>query len=118
MAGIFAWFGGAWNWFMGSPVAQIGAAIIAFVFAWEFTKKRLKDEGAKEQKRIHETAAAKEQAEVAHTQQQITQERNDDRERADAAVEALPRFDGPEQLRKQRPDLHAILFGNAEAGGS
>ena len=114
---FLAWCGGAWDWFTKSPVAQAIVAVIAFIFAYEAVKAGLENEGAKKQKAKNRIQVTEQKVVIAKTQQEITTERNNDRAEADAAVEQLPDIHGPRELRRDRAGLHAILFGNAEAGG-
>lgn len=101
------------TWFTTTPVGRLlGAALIA-ILAFETVKRELEKSGERKERARNDVAAANARAEVAQTQQQISQEQTNDQTRADAAVDALPTFTGPEQLRQQRPGLHSILFGNA-----
>jgi hypothetical protein len=77
----------------------------------------MRDEGVKRRERERWLRKqAEEAAKVANTRRTIQETRTHDVIEADRAGDSLPRFDSVEQLREQRPDIYAELFGHTEAG--
>jgi uncharacterized protein HemX len=77
----------------------------------------LRDEGVKRRERERWLRKqAQEAAKVSETRRGIEETRTNDIIQADRAADALPRFDSVDQLREQRPDLYAELFGDPAAG--
>lgn len=116
-AAIGLWAGGAWNWFIKSPVAQGAAFVIGLLFAWTVVKGRLKAEGAREQERIHNEANLKEQAEMADVRREITDDLAKRSHEADAAVARLPQLRSTDELRKLDPELAALVLGPDQGHG-
>ena len=69
-----------------------------------------------ERKRL-EVESMKQELRVKETRLEIEERRTHDIEQARDAGRALPRFQSVDQLRNERPDLYAELFGSGEAGG-
>lgn len=63
-----------------------------------------------------EVESMKEQLRVKETRLEIEEGRTRDIEQARDAGRTLPRFDSVDQLREQRPDLYAELFGSGPGG--
>lgn len=112
-----SWAGGAWQWFLKSPVAQLGAAAIAILFSWEVIKHRLKKEGAREQERINEVATARETVEMHEAQKEVTHELQERVTRADEAVARQPHFRSSSELRARNPELAILILGPDQGNG-
>ena len=70
------------------------------------------------ERKRQEVESMKEQLRVKETRLEIEEGRTHDIEQARNAGRVLPRFNSVEQLRQQRPDLYAELFGDSAAGSS
>jgi hypothetical protein len=116
-AGFLGWAGGAWNWFMKSPVAQFGAFCVGLIFAWSVAVNRLKAEGAREQKRINDALNAREHAEMVTAKSEVTNELQARVTRAEAAVARQPHLRSTSELRRDAPELAALILGPDPGNG-
>lgn len=114
---VTSWAGGAWSWFLGSPIAQIGAAALGLLLAWSVAVKTLKEEGKREQKRIHEAAAQKERGDMLEDRTEILDAIHNDVEGARSAVERMPQYYSVDELRKHDPELAALVLGDPDGDG-
>jgi len=104
--------GGAWNWFMGSPIAQFAAALIGLVTAWSVAVAVLKREGAREEALRNTIEAGKVREEMMKTKEEIADEIETRVAGADAAVARLPHLRSTSELRKSNPELAKIILGD------
>jgi hypothetical protein len=119
LTGLLSWGGGAWSWFMKSPVAQLGLFLVGFVFAWEVTKDRLKKDGAREQRRINDALNARETAEMVTAKSEVTLELRERVTRAEEALIRQPQFRSSDELRHdpRYKELAALILRDGAGDG-
>lgn len=85
--------------------------LVIMIYLW------MRDSGVRkvERERLR-VESMKEQMRVNNTRLEIEERRTNDIEQARNAGRTLPRFNSVDQLRTQRPDLYAELFGDSEGG--